>query len=73
MQSSFFLQSERMSVYVGDAKMPAALLNIFNTIIILILIPIMDRLVYPALAKMNIYPTHLQRIGMIISVLKIKT
>lgn len=63
MQSSFFLQSERMSVYVGDAKMPAALLNIFNTIIILVLIPIMDRIVYPALAKWNIHPTHLQRIG----------
>lgn len=63
MQSSFFLQSERMNIYIGDAKMPAALLNIFNTIIILILIPIMDRVVYPCLAKINRSPTHLQRIG----------
>ncbi|CAG2248769.1 PHT [Mytilus edulis] len=63
MQSSFFLQSERMNIYIGDAKMPAALLNIFNTIIILILIPIMDRIVYPFLAKINRSPSHLQRIG----------
>lgn len=63
MQSSFFLQSERMSVFVGDAKMPAAILNIFNTIIILILIPIMDRGLYPLLAKYGRSPSHLQRIG----------
>lgn len=53
-----------MNIYIGDAKMPAALLNIFNTIIILILIPIMDRIVYPFLAKINRSPSHLQRIGM---------
>lgn len=63
MQSSFFLQSERLSVNVGDVKMPAAMLNIFNTIIILVLIPIMDRIVYPLLAKHNRAPSHLQRIG----------
>ncbi|XP_053384813.1 solute carrier family 15 member 4-like [Mercenaria mercenaria] len=63
MSTSLFLQSERMDLAVGDAKMPAAVLNIFNTIIILILIPIMDRLVYPVMAKHGKNPTHLQRIG----------
>lgn len=63
MSTSLFLQSERMDIRVGNAKLPAAMLNIFNTIIILILIPIMDRIVYPLLAKYGRSPTHLQRIG----------
>ena len=63
MSTSLFLQSERMDIRVGNAKMPAAMLNIFNTIIILILIPIMDRIVYPLLAKFNRSPSHLQRMG----------
>lgn len=63
MSTSLFLQSERMDISVGGAKLPAAMLNIFNTIIILILIPIMDRIVYPLLAKYGKSPTHLQRIG----------
>ncbi|XP_069122940.1 solute carrier family 15 member 4-like [Argopecten irradians] len=63
MQSTFFLQSERMNVMVGDVKMPAAVLNIFNTVIILVLIPIIDRGIYPLLAKYGRSPSHLQRIG----------
>ncbi|XP_045211600.2 solute carrier family 15 member 4-like isoform X2 [Mercenaria mercenaria] len=63
MSTSLFLQSERMNISVGDAKLPAAMLNIFNTLIILILIPIMDRIVYPLLARYGKSPTHLQRIG----------
>lgn len=63
MSTSLFLQSERMNISVGDTKLPAALLNIFNTLIILVLIPIMDLIVYPALAKCGKSPTHLQRIG----------
>lgn len=63
MSTSLFLQSERMNISVGGTKLPAAMLNIFNTIIILILIPIMDLIVYPLLAKFNKSPSHLQRIG----------
>ncbi|KAL4230745.1 hypothetical protein ACF0H5_011120 [Mactra antiquata] len=63
MSTSLFLQSERMNISVGNAKLPAAMLNIFNTLIILILIPIMDRIVYPCLAKYGRSPSHLQRIG----------
>ena len=48
---------------MGKAKMPAAMLNLFNILIILILIPFMDRIVYPFLAKIGRSPSHLQRIG----------
>lgn len=63
MSTTFFLQSERMDVQLGSIKMPAAVLNIFDTIIILLLIPIMDIGVYPCLARFGIRPTHLQRMG----------
>ncbi|XP_046366557.1 solute carrier family 15 member 4-like isoform X2 [Haliotis rufescens] len=63
MQSTFFLQAERMNVKVGDVKIPAAMLNIFNTIIILLLIPLVDRLIYPLFEKMGRPLTHLQRMG----------
>ncbi|KAL3877174.1 hypothetical protein ACJMK2_034920 [Sinanodonta woodiana] len=63
MSTSLFLQSERMDIRVGGEPLPAALLNVFNTLIILILIPIMDRVVYPLLSKYGRSPTHLQKIG----------
>lgn len=63
MQSTFFLQGERMDAQLGSVTMPIAVLNVFNTVIILILIPIMDKVVYPFMAKYNRSPTHLQRIG----------
>ncbi|KAH3862535.1 solute carrier family 15 member 4-like isoform X2 [Dreissena polymorpha] len=63
MSTSLFLQSERMDITVNGAKLPAAILNIFNTLIILVMIPIMDRIVYPTLAKYGKSPTHLQRMG----------
>ncbi|XP_061182210.1 solute carrier family 15 member 4-like [Saccostrea echinata] len=73
MQSTFFLQGERMDAKIGSVTMPIAVLNVFNTIIILILIPIMDRIIYPFLAKHNRSPTHLQRIafGFILSALSV--
>lgn len=64
MQSTFFLQGERMDAQLGSLTMPIAVLNVFNTVIILILIPIMDKVVYPFMAKYNRSPTHLQRIGL---------
>ncbi|KAL4232606.1 hypothetical protein ACF0H5_007296 [Mactra antiquata] len=62
MSSTLYLQSERMNLFVGDVKMPAALLSIFDTIIILILIPLME-IIYRQLEKIDKNPTHLQRIG----------
>lgn len=63
MSSTFFLQSVRMDVRIGSLVTPAAALNLFNIAIILILIPFMDRLVYPCLAKWGKHPTLLQRMG----------
>lgn len=63
MQSTFFLQSERMDIKIGDFQLPAAFLNAFNTIMILLFVPLMDRLVYPLLKKINRHPSNLQRIG----------
>ncbi|XP_062590552.1 solute carrier family 15 member 3-like [Saccostrea cucullata] len=62
-----------MDAKIGSVTMPIAVLNVFNTIIILILIPIMDRLIYPFLARHNRSPTHLQRIafGFILSALSV--
>ena len=56
-----------MDISVGKAKIPAAMLNLFNIFIILILIPFMDRIVYPFLVKIGRSPSHLQRIGTSIS------
>ncbi|XP_052070570.1 solute carrier family 15 member 4-like [Mytilus californianus] len=63
MGTTFFLQSERMDIKLGSGNVPVAVLNIFDTIIIIILIPIMQTVVYPFLAKINKSPSHLQRMG----------
>jgi len=63
MSTSLLLQSTVMDISVNGHNLPAAILNIFNTLIILLLIPIMDRIVYPALTKCGRMPTHLQRMG----------
>lgn len=63
MSSTFFLQSVRMDVRIGSLVTPAAALNLFNVIIILLLIPFMDIIVYPCLARVGRKPTLLQRIG----------
>ncbi|XP_059167062.1 solute carrier family 15 member 4-like isoform X2 [Physella acuta] len=64
MNNTFFAQSERMDIRMGDSiNIPAAALNAFNTIIIIILIPIVDRLVYPCFQKLGMPLTYLKRIG----------
>ena len=50
-------------MYIGDTKMPVAALNVFNTVIIMLVIPVVDRVVYPTLAKYGHNPSQLQRIG----------
>ena len=52
-----------MDIKIGSASLPVAVLNIFNTIIIIVLIPIMESLVYPFLDKIHRSPSHLQRMG----------
>ncbi|XP_013392509.1 solute carrier family 15 member 4 [Lingula anatina] len=65
MQSTYLLQGTHMKLGFSDDdfKIPAASLNLFNVAIILILVPIMDRIVYPLLARVKIYPSQLVRIG----------
>ncbi|XP_076074028.1 solute carrier family 15 member 4-like [Mytilus galloprovincialis] len=63
MGTTFFLQGERMDLKVGSGNVPVAVLNIFDTIIIIVLIPIMESLVYPFLTRINRSPSHLQRMG----------
>ncbi|KAH9519725.1 hypothetical protein Btru_070734 [Bulinus truncatus] len=63
MNNTFFAQSERMDVSVGSFNVPAAALNVFNTIAIIIMIPIVDRLVYPLFQRIGKPLTYLKRIG----------
>lgn len=63
MSTTFFLQSERMDIKVGSGNVPVAVLNIFDTIIIIVLIPIMESFVYPFLERIHRSPSHLQRMG----------
>ena len=63
MYTSLFLQTERMNVSIGHMRMSAALLNTFNTFIILVLVPIMEKCIWPVLEKYGKSPTNLQKIG----------
>nr|KAG5685479.1 hypothetical protein BaRGS_013090 [Batillaria attramentaria] len=63
MQTTFYFQAERLDVSVGSVKIPAAGLNAFNTIMIIILIPIVDRGLYPCMERLGRPLSHLQRIG----------
>ncbi|XP_063446992.1 solute carrier family 15 member 4-like [Mytilus trossulus] len=73
MSTTFFLQSERMDIKVGSGNVPIAVLNIFDTIIIVVLIPIMESFVYPFLERIHRSPSHLQRmgIGMILAAMSV--
>ncbi|CAL1529876.1 unnamed protein product [Lymnaea stagnalis] len=64
MSNTFFAQSERMDVRLGGGvNIPAAALNAFNTIAIILLIPVVDRVVYPCFEKIGKKLTYLKRIG----------
>ncbi|CAH1794597.1 unnamed protein product [Owenia fusiformis] len=63
MQTTFLLQGERMDLRLGSFIFPAASLSLFNTIIIIILVPIVDRFFYPLLERCGRKITLLQRIG----------
>ncbi|KAK7442686.1 hypothetical protein BaRGS_00040510, partial [Batillaria attramentaria] len=63
MSSTFFIQGERMDLHVGGSQVPVAMLNAFNTIAIMILIPILDRIIYPCFQRIGRPLSHLHRIG----------
>ncbi|XP_077999201.1 solute carrier family 15 member 4-like [Glandiceps talaboti] len=63
MQSVYFLQGERMRLTHGDFTIPISSLNLFNIAIILVMIPLMDRVIYPCLENKGINFTPLRRMG----------
>ncbi|XP_005094746.1 solute carrier family 15 member 4 [Aplysia californica] len=63
MQSTYFLQGERMDLSLGSVLIPVAFLNAFNTVAVLIIIPVLDRLVYPCFKRLGRPLSYLQRIG----------
>ncbi|CAL1528966.1 unnamed protein product [Lymnaea stagnalis] len=63
MQSTYFLQGERMDLNVGGGQIPVAMLNVFNTVAVLLCIPILDRLIYPCFQRMGRPLRYMHRIG----------
>ena len=64
MANTFFAQAERMDVRLGGGvNIPAAALNAFNTIGIIVLIPLVDKVVYPFFERIGRPLTYLKRIG----------
>ena len=43
---------------VGNFTMPVTALNLFDTILIILLIPLVDKLIFPAMAKLALHLTH---------------
>ena len=63
-----------MNLHITDNFMiPPASLSLFDIIIILVLIPFMDRVIYPCLKKLDIKMTSLRRMGtgMIFAILSV--
>ncbi|RUS83662.1 hypothetical protein EGW08_008568 [Elysia chlorotica] len=63
MQSTYFVQGERMDLTVADVKVPVAMLTGINTVAVMLIIPVLDRVVYPFFKRIGHPLTHLQRIG----------
>ena len=65
MSTSMLYQGYYMDINLGNSfQIPIAFLSVLDTLGVLILIPIVDKLIYPCLARFNFRPSQLQRIGM---------
>ena len=53
-----------MNIKINDFDFPIASLSVFAILGLLISVPVMDKLVYPLLARCGIRPSQLQRIGL---------
>ncbi|BFZ17939.1 hypothetical protein BsWGS_20978 [Bradybaena similaris] len=74
--STFLSQSQAMDVRVGDSYyIPATGLHVFTTISTMVLVPIIDRVIYPCFEKLQWPLTYLKRLGiaMIFGVLAMVT
>eukprot|EP00794_Sanderia_malayensis_P017095 gene17095-18816_t len=63
MQTSFLLQGLNMDLHIGNFNIPAASLSLFDVVIILVLNPLMDIVIYPAFKKCGVKLTPLRRMG----------
>ena len=63
MSNSYLLQGERMDLNLGGFTIPAASLQLFDSACIIVLVPLMDRVVFPLLDRCNLRPSLLKKIG----------
>ena len=57
-------QGQHMDIKLGsNFTIPIASLTVFDILAVLILIPVVEKLIYPCLARFGIRPSQLQRIG----------
>ena len=63
MQTSYLIQGTYMNLHIGGINIPAASLSLFDIVIVLALIPIMDKVVYPIIRYCGIQFTPLKRVG----------
>ena len=55
--------NRQIKIFGKDFLIPAASMSLFNTLAIIALIPIYDKIVVPFLKRVNMNPSNLQRIG----------
>jgi hypothetical protein len=61
LETTFPNQGCQMDVVVSGQKLPVALLNVVSIIVILVLIPVFDGVIYPEIGKMQ--TQRAQRLG----------
>ena len=63
MSTGFQNQGCQMNNQMGDAEIPVATMQMFDTIAILVCVPIMDLVLLPYLRRIDREPTMLQKVG----------
>ena len=63
MTTAYLIQATFMKLKFESFTMPAASLSVVDIVIILVLAPLMDRVIYPLLDRIGINFTPLRRIG----------
>lgn len=63
MSNSYLLQGEVMDISINSFQIPVASLSLFDSAVIILLVPLVDVVIFPFLGKFNLRPTMLVRIG----------